>query len=222
MSQIGQSLNKYLVYVSDGLFIDQEHIINSPTQLISGNVGAGDIKYVDQPNYLGEYDGQIDGNDKRWVGNPTVPEIVYGFGPSIKWKNFDFSLFFQGVTNTSLMVSGIHPFGTQNNRNVLKFIADNHWSPTNQDINATYPRLTKLDHANNTVASTYWMRDGSFLKLKNAEVGYTYKGMRLYVTGSNLLTFSDFDLWDPEQGSGSGLKYPTQRVINIGFQMTIK
>ena len=222
MSQIGQSLNKYLVYVSDGLFIDQEHINNSPTQLISGNVGAGDIKYVDQPNYLGEYDGQIDGNDKRWVGNPTVPEIVYGFGPSIKWKNFDFSLFFQGVTNTSLMVSGIHPFGTQNNRNVLKFIADNHWSPTNQDINATYPRLTKLDHANNTVTSTYWMRDGSFLKLKNAEVGYTYKGMRLYVTGSNLLTFSDFDLWDPEQGSGSGLKYPTQRVINIGFQMTIK
>lgn len=65
------------------------------------------------------------------------------------------------------------------------------------------------------------MRDGDFLKLKNMELGYTYKSMRFYLRGSNLLTFSKFDLWDPEQGGGNGLKYPTQRVFNIGFQMTI-
>ena len=64
------------------------------------------------------------------------------------------------------------------------------------------------------------MRDGSFLKLKNMELGYTFKRMRFYISGSNLLTFSKFDLWDPEQGGGSGLKYPTQRVFNVGFQMT--
>lgn len=222
LSQIGQSLNKYCVLVADGLFIDQNHINSNPNQLISGNVGPGDIKYLNQPNTKGEYDNQIDNNDRRWSGFPTVPEIVYGFGPSIRWKQFDFSFFFQGVANTSLMISGIQPFGTQSNRNVLKFIADDHWSPINQNINAGYPRLTKLDHGNNTTNSTYWLRDGSFLKLKNAEIGYTHKWMRFYVTGANLLTFSSFKHWDPEQGSGSGLKYPTQRVFNIGFQMTFK
>ena len=69
--------------------------------------------------------------------------------------------------------------------------------------------------------SPQWLRDASFLKLKNAEIGYTYKKMRFYISGSNLLTFSKFKLWDPEQGGGSGLKYPTQRVFNIGIQMTL-
>ena len=64
--------------------------------------------------------------------------------------------------------------------------------------------------------------NGSFLKLKNAEIGYSYKNMRFYVSGTNLLTFSKFDYWDPEMGGGSGLKYPTQRVFNFGFQMTFK
>lgn len=95
-------------------------------------------------------------------------------------------------------------------------------SPENQNIFAKYPRLTIERSANNSATSTYWERDGAFLKLKNAEIGYTFKSMRLYLRGSNLLTFSKFKLWDPEQGGGNGLKYPTQRVFNIGFQMTIK
>jgi hypothetical protein len=145
---------------------------------------------------------------------------VYGFGPSFKWRNLDFSFFFQGVAKTSLFISDFHPFGNSSLRNVLQWVADAHWSPDNQNSGAGYPRLSRNTNENNTKTSDYWMRDGAFLKLKNAEIGYTFKNMRLYVSGNNLLTFSKFDLWDPEQGGGSGLKYPTQRVFNIGFQMT--
>ena len=217
------SVSQQLGYVSDYLFADMDEINNSPTQLIGGPMGAGDIKYVNQPNKYGEYDNVIDANDRVALGYPTTPEIVYGFGPSIQYKGFDISLFFQGVGRTSLFLSGLQPFGNVKvNRNVQTFIAENRWSPDNQDIRASYPRLTIEDSPNNSATSDYWMRDGSFLKLKNAEIGYTYKNMRFYLRGSNLLTFSKFDLWDPEQGGGNGLKYPTQRVFNFGFQMTIK
>ena len=149
-------------------------------------------------------------------------EIIYGFGPSIKYKNWDFSFFFQGAANTSLMMSGFHPFGSSVNRSVLKFIADDYWSIDNQNIHASYPRLTKMDHGNNTTSSDYWLRNGSFLKLKNAEVGYSWKFLRVYASGSNLLTFSPFKYWDPEMGGGNGLAYPTQRVVNFGIQMNFK
>lgn len=223
LSRIGYSTSQLWGYVADHLFADQAEIDNHPTQIIGGTIGAGDIKYVNIPDADGYYDNVIDANDRVPIGNPTTPEIVYGFGPSFRWKNFDFSFFFQGVAKTSLMMSGLQPFGTSNyNRNVQTFIAEDHWSPTNQNILAAYPRLTIESSANNSAASTYWLRDGSFLKLKNAEIGYTYKFMRVYLRGSNLLTFSKFDLWDPEQGGGNGLKYPTQRTINFGFQMTFK
>jgi TonB dependent receptor. len=163
----------------------------------------------------------VDISDWVWAKNPTVPEIVYGFGPSIRWKNLDFSFFFQGVAKVSLVMSDFHPFGDNSLRNVLTWIADDRWSPDNQNINATYPRLTRDTSVNNTQRSDYWLRNAAFIKLKNAEIGYTYKNMRFYVSGMNLATFSPFKHWDPEQGGGNGLKYPTQRVFNFGFQMTI-
>lgn len=223
LSRIGYSTNQAWGYIADYLFVDQAEIENHPTQLIGGTIGAGDVKYQNVANQYGEYDNVIDSNDRVPIGNPTTPEIVYGFGPSIRYKNFDFSFFFQGVAKTSLFMSDLQPFGSAaNNKNVQTFIANDRWSPDNQNILAEYPRLTIETHANNAAQSTYWMRNGAFLKLKNAEVGYTYKAMRFYLRGSNLLTFSPFKHWDPEQGGGNGLKYPTQRIFNVGFQMTIK
>ena len=222
LSKIGYSISQQWGYIADYLFADQADLDNTPPQLVGGTMGPGDIKYKNIPDQYGEYDEVIDSNDRLPIGNPTTPEIVYGFGPSIRYKNFDFSCFFQGVAKTSLFMSDLQPFGSgASNRNVQKFIAEQRWSPDNQDIQATYPRLTIETHANNAAQSTYWMRNGAFLKLKNAEIGYTYKSCRFYLRGSNLLTFSPFKLWDPEQGGGNGLKYPTQRVFNIGFQMTI-
>ena len=103
----------------------------------------------------------------------------------------------------------------------MKFIAEDYYSQENPNIYAAYPRLTKLDHSNNTVNSTYWLRNAAFLKLKNMEIGYSWKLMRVYLSGSNLLTFSPFKHWDPEMGGGNGLKYPTQRVFNVGIQLSL-
>lgn len=222
LSIIGHSLGMYQGYVYAGhLFESEDEIANLPNQMISGNVAPGDIIYVDQPNVNGETDNIINDNDKVYMGFPQTPEIIYGFGPSVKWKNFDFSLFFQGAANTSLMMSGFHPFGKYDNRSVLKFIAEDYYSQENPNIYAAYPRLTKLDHSNNTVNSTYWLRNAAFLKLKNMEIGYSWKLMRVYLSGSNLLTFSPFKHWDPEMGGGNGLKYPTQRVFNVGIQLSL-
>lgn len=223
LSKIGKKLNTYYGYVTDKLYLDYADIANSASSTL-GNIAIapGDIKYVDQPDANGKYDGKITEDDKVALGHPTIPEIVYGFGPSVQWKKWDFSVFFQGVANTSLMMSGFEPFGTQYNRNVLSFVADDYWSETNQNINAQYPRLTKHNNNHNTATSDFWLRNGAFLKLKNAEIGYSFKNMRLYLSGTNLLTFAPFKYWDPEMGGGKGLSYPTQRVYNIGFQMTFK
>lgn len=220
LSTIGTSLGQNLLFVSDGLFYDENDIKNSPQQQLGGTILPGDIKYKDQPNYQGEYDGVINNNDRIYTGNPDVPEIVYGLGASLVYKNWDFSLFFQGVAKTSLLMSGFHPFGTITINNVPDWIAEERWTEENNNIHATYPRLSKDDMPNNTVNSTYWLRNGAFLKLKNAEVGYTFKNIRFYVSGQNLLTFSPFKYWDPEMGGGNGLKYPTQRTFNIGFQIS--
>lgn len=220
LSTIGHSDGQYLLYIANGLFPDEATIKNNPKQSLGFDPQPGDIWYKNLPNYAGVCDNVIDSNDRMYVGNPKDPEIVYGFGPSIKWKNWDFSFFFQGAAKTSILMSGFHPFGSQSINNVFQWIADSHWSEDNPDSNAEYPRLSKIDNPNTTASSTYWLRNGAFLKLKNAEIGYTYKGWRFYVSGSNLLTFSPFDYWDPEMGSGSGLKYPTQRVFNFGVQVT--
>lgn len=221
LSRVGHPIDRQLLYIADRLYIDEAEVKNSPTQNIGGFVGAGDIKYVNLPDANGERDKVIDANDRRYTGYPTVPEIVYGFGASFQYKKFDFSFFFQGVARTSIVMKDFHPFGTDEIKSVLQFIANDYWSENvNPNIYAEYPRLSKLNNTNNTVASTYWQRDGAFLKLKNAEIGFNHKFMRIYVRGSNLLTFSKFKHWDPEQGGGNGLVYPTQRVFNLGIQFS--
>ena len=100
----------------------------------------------------------------------------------------------------------------------LQWIADEHWSEDDPNPKALYPRLSPLWNNNNTKASTLYVRNGKMLRLKTAEIGYTYKKMRVYVSGTNLLTFAPFKYWDPEKGSGNGLGYPLQRTYNLGFQ----
>ena len=221
LSRVGHSINQPLLYIAERLFIDDEEVMNSPKQNLGGFVQAGDVKYKDIPNAEGVCDGVIDANDRVYTGHPTIPEIVYGFGPSFQYKKWDFSCFFQGTARTSIVVGNIHPFGTDGLRNVQKFIADDYWSESNQNIYAAYPRLSKQYNQNNTVASTYWLRNGAFLKLKDIELGYSFKLLRVYLRGSNLLTFSPFDLWDPEQGNGNGLFYPTQKSFNVGIQFSL-
>lgn len=221
MKTVGRRLNTFLGYVTDGLYGNYTDVEESPTSTL-GNIAIspGDIKYVDQPDANGNYDGRITSDDRVEIGDPWIPEIVYGFGPSMRWKNWDFSFFFQGQTNVSLIMENFEPFGERSARGVLAWIADDYWSPDHPNINAKHPRLTRLTNNHNMQVSTYWLRDASFLKLKNVELGYSYKKARFYISGSNLLTISPFKHWDPEVGTGAGMQYPTQRIFNLGVQMS--
>lgn len=211
-SEIGKPLNCYTGLVAIGYFKDLEDVENSPTQTFSSYT-VGDIKYADLNG-----DGKIDGNDQKIIGKPTVPEIVYGFGSSMQYKKWDFSVFFQGVARTSLMMQNIHPFNS-NYSTLFQFIADDYW--TEENPNASYPRLiANTSTHNNFYPSTFWLRNGSFLRLKSLEVGYSFKWLRLFVSGENLLTISSFKHWDPELGGGNGMSYPNLRTGTIGLQMS--
>lgn len=219
---VGNSLKQTYGYIAEKLFTDEAEVANTPVQF--GNYGAGDIKYLDVNR-----DGSITEADRVPIGNPTSPEIVYGFGFSMGYRNFDFSAFFQGLANESFWidVEDTSPFNGETQ--LLKAYADSYWSEDNRDIYAIWPRLSSSVNTNNKQTSTWFMRDGSFLRLKQLEIGYTLpkkiqdkfktSAFRIYLSGTNLLLFSKFKLWDVEMG-GSGLGYPIQRVFNLGLNVS--
>ena len=214
----GHPINSIQCLIAEGLFRDEEEIASSPSQDIYATtypIRPGDVKYRDLND-----DKIIDDNDMCWTGNPTVPEIIYGFSFSLKYKGFDCSAFFQGQGKVSILMYNYHPFATAATpgSGLMQWIADEHWSEDDPNPKALYPRLSPLWNNNNTKASTLYVRNGKMLRLKTAEIGYTYKKMRVYVSGTNLLTFAPFKYWDPEKGSGNGLGYPLQRTYNLGFQ----
>lgn len=228
LTRIGYGSGQQRGYIAERLFTDDEEVFNSPQQALGSTVKGGDIKYLDVNN-----DGVINADDIMPIGYPTTPQINYGFGLSTGYKNFDVSFFFSGIGKTSLFISptNIAPFGAETSpRAVLKEIADSHWTEENQDPYAFWPRLSGSALGNNTVNSTYWMRNGSFLRLKQVELGYKLnsqftkrfkvEGLRFYASATNLFVLSSFDSWDPEMG-GNGLAYPLQKVFNVGLFLTL-
>lgn len=236
-SKIGSKLSQTYGYIAERLFVDDEDVANSPKQQF-GEYTAGDIKYKDINR-----DGIIDEQDIVPIGYPTTPEIIYGFGFSVGYKAFDFNCFFQGSARSSFFISPLRitPFaqpydpgnelgGKQANNALLQVIADNHWSESNQNMYAFWPRLSDTAISNNNQSSTWWLRDGTFLRMKSAEIGYTLpkrltskaklENLRIYVSGTNLFNISKFKIWDTEMGN-NGLGYPVQRVFNVGIQLSL-
>lgn len=237
-SHLGVTLNRNYGYIAERLFVDDNEARNSPRQIFSNNGIApmgGDIKYRDLNN-----DGVIDGQDQTWLGNPTIPEIVYGFGLSTTFKNFDLNAFFQGQARVSFLIDPARtsPFikspdsWLPGDTQVLQQYADDHWSEDNQNLYALYPRLgTNGAIIENTRQnSSWWLRDGSFIRLKSLEFGYTLprnlvnkiklRNLRVYFSGLNLVTWSPFTMWDPELG-GNGFAYPIQKVYNLGITVNL-
>lgn len=228
--RLGHNINQGWGLIAERLFVDEEEIRNSPEQTY-GSYMAGDIKYKDVNG-----DGKIDDNDMVPMGHPTSPEIQYGFGVSVGYKDFDLSFFLQGNARVSMFINsgvgggddgteGIAPFAGR--RNALEIVAKDYWSETNPDVYAFWPRLSTTAIENNIQQSSWWLRDASFLRLKQVEAGYTFKkgwkkvglnNARIYISGENLLCFSPFKLWDPEKGR-KGLGYPPNKRFNIGFQL---
>ncbi|MFZ4261534.1 SusC/RagA family TonB-linked outer membrane protein [Sphingobacterium sp. HJSM2_6] len=222
-TRVGQNINQSFGYIAERLFVDDEDALNSPEQNFGRKVMGGDIKYLDVNN-----DGRITQADQVPIGYPTVPEIVYGFGPSASFKGFDLSLFFQGLANESFWLNywTMNPFVGE--RQALKVIADDYWSEQDQNIYALWPRLSNYEHNNNAQHSTWFMRSGAFIRLKTVEFGYTLpaktvkkigaSNLRVYFSGNNLFTASNFNLWDVEMG-GNGLGYPIQKTFNLGLHL---
>lgn len=223
---VGHSLSQQWGYIAERLFVDDLDAKNSPVQNF-GPYGGGDIKYRDVNG-----DGKITELDQCPIGFPTTPEIVYGFGASSGYGRFDCSIFFQGLARESFWIDAkaTSPFVKEQSQ-LLDVWAQNHWSEDNRNIYALWPRLSTDVNANNTQTSTWFMRNGALLRIKSIEIGYTLSNnlmkrlrlsnARFYLNGSNLFTFSKFNLWDVEMG-GNGLGYPIQRVINIGATLSLK
>ena len=228
-NKIGKEISQSFGYIAEGLFKDQAEINNAPTQ--SGDVMPGDIRYRDIDG-----NGVIDVNDAVPIGKPMTPRIIYGFNGFLHYKGFEFSFAFQGMGDRSFWIDpqAVSPF--DGDRAVLKAIADDHWTPTNQNSNALWPRLSPhniVSHnpqenfaANNNIRSTYFMRSGKFLRCKSLEVAYyinkdwlskyKIKKCKLYARANNPFVISDFNLWDIELG-GDGFNYPIQKSLTVGI-----
>lgn len=232
----GKPIGQQTGLIAEGLFRTQEEIDNSPVP--SGLVRVGDIKYRDVNG-----DGQIDENDYVPIGRSWLPEITYGFGASVQWKNFDFSVFFQGVGHVTMFLDGpaVMPFssGDPHMSGFYKEVYDQSWTLDNPNPYAAFPRISEVKSVNNhQYRSTFWQRDMSYLRLKNATIGYSLPqrflrkvniaNARVYVSGFNLLTFSGFKLFDPEIGNGvtdkdgryDGSAYPPSRIYSLGLNLT--
>ena len=224
----GYPVDQWWGLIAERLFIDDAEIVHSPKQDF-GEYMPGDIKYKDVNG-----DGSVNTNDRVAMGYPTKAEMQYGLGLSAGYKNFDLSFFFQGNARVSIFINpsmggddgneGIAPF--IGFRNALPIVANNYWSETAPDPHAFWPRLSTIPLDNNVQTSSWWMRNGSFIRLKNIELGYNMPGLqklfienaRFYFVVENAYVWSKFKLWDPEMGR-KGIAYPLNRRFNIGVKL---
>lgn len=212
----GRPLSYQYGYVAEGLFGSQEEIDNHAKQELGSTPMPGDIKYRDLNG-----DGVINSYDQAFISElGKDPRIQYGFGVNLTYKKWDLGVFFNGSAMRKINMNkdgGVHPFGAESH-NVFQYVAENRWTEENQKPHAQYPRLgiTNSETDNNRQNSTYWLRNGNFLRFKQLEVGYTFKYGRVYLTGDNIAVFSPFKEWDPEL---EWYKYPLQRTFNIGLQL---
>lgn len=193
-----------------------------------GGVAPGDIKYADV-----DHNGTIDPNDQVPIGYPVYPEIVYGFTPSLKYKNLELSLLFQGAANRSVQLSGSTVWLFQQGTSA-PITALNYWTPTN--TNATYPRVTSSIGQNNSEVSSFWQRNASYLRLRTMMLSYNLPvhwvshagmtGARIYVSGQNLITWTPLKNLDPEVAtnsvdgnSGFGWYFPTTKNVTVGLTL---
>lgn len=216
-------------YVADGLFQSEEEIQQHADQSALGNQRVGDIRYRDLNG-----DGIVDANDITRIGNGDVPNHIFGFGFNVAYKQFYVGAFFQGLSGADRLLSGdgIIPFNnsTGAERSNLYAIAEDRWTEENPLADPFYPRLAfgNAANTNNAVASSWWVKDIDFLRLKTIDLGYNLskstlerinvKNARVYIQGVNLFYWSNFKLWDPELNTGNGTVYPNIRTLTLGLQ----
>lgn len=230
----GTNVNGTWGWIAEGLFTSEEEILNHAKQFGEDYPGqlsqVGDIKYKDLNG-----DGVIDDYDMCLIGQGDVPKMYYGFGADVQIGNISFGVLFSGNAFADRCLSGnaIQPFSDQAGVSNLYANITDRWSaddPTNQNV--FYPRLHygSTANTNNTVTSTWWMKDVSFLRLKQVSISYNFpsrlldrtfiKDASVYLMGTNLLTFSSFKLWDPELNTNNGSAYPNSMTVALGVNFS--
>ena len=225
--------NKGLIAL--GLFKDYDDVRNSPRQDF-GTYQPGDIKYKDVNG-----DGVINDGDRVAIGATRRPNLVYGVGISSHWKGLDVSVHFQGAGKSTFPIYGktVYAFSEGEWGNILKdLVGSDRWisadisgDPATENPNAAYPRLSYGGNGNNYRESTFWLRDGSYIRLKTVDIGYTLpkqivnrfhlNNVRVFLVGTNLITWSDFKLWDPEMATPRGEDYPLAKSITFGLSVNL-
>lgn len=217
----GHPYGTSLVYIADGIFQSYEEIAAAPVHTLN-SVVPGDIRYKDING-----DGKIDEKDRVRYGYTDVPQVFYGFSLGGSYKGFSLSVLFQGAAKVSKMLSSYTAFAFYNNGNMYEH-QRNRWTPENPSVNN--PRFTTkaAGSSNNSLSSTYWQRDASYLRLKNVELSYNLptkvvrsiglEELRIFLNGQNLLTFDKLDVIDPE-AYGNGVAYPLQRSFSAGINI---
>ena len=216
----GRIVGQPFVLEAIGFFKDEDDILKSPTQTFT-DVRPGDIKYKDQNK-----DGKIDSNDYYPIGYTSMPQITLGLHGGITFKGFDMDIFFQGAANRTVYCGGKYYHAFQNDGKISS-IALGRWTPETAET-ATYPRLSSENNLNNYQASSFWQKNGNFLKLRSLEIGYTLpfqlsrkinlEKVRIFANGTNLFSLDHMDgFTDPETMSG----YPALRTISFGLSIQL-
>ncbi len=223
--QTGQSVNQPFGWVFDGFWTsaDIAHLSDFPDHNIIPK--PGDMRYKDL-----DHDGKIDNYDRKAIGFPEYPEYVFGGNFGLSYKNFDLTMLWTAVSNTSRNLSQLYrtAFGSTQDHALMQYMADGQWTPETA-ATATYPRIgLAASVGNNMRDSDFWLKDASYIRLKNAEIGYSFNiaglkrlgvsSLRVYINGYNLLTFDKLKVIDPEV-SGTDINYAMMKIYNMGVSI---
>jgi TonB-linked SusC/RagA family outer membrane protein len=216
----GQRVGQPFGYIAMGIFQTDEEVLRSPSQQ-GLTLKAGDVRYKDING-----DGIVDTNDRHAIGFTDVPEMFYSIKFGFDYKRFDLSCLFQGAANVTYNFNNPlnMPFWNENNTPLAEWM--DRWTPENRT--ARYPRISfARPNNNNYESSTFWHRNGNYIRFKNFEIGYTIpesfirkigaENARLYMNGMNLFTWTKVPVYDPEN---TGTRYPLMLVVNTGIRLT--
>ena len=232
---LGYPMNLYYGYETDGLFTDQEDIKNWPTQTaVAPNPRPGDIRYRDISGPDGVPDGKVDPTYDRTVLGSTIPKLSYGINLGASFKGFDLAVLLQGVGRVNGYLNNHAGWAFFNSGGVQRWQMEERWTPENPNRNAGYPRMelipnTGTNNASNNFNSSFWVLNGSYLRLKNVQLGYTFPqevlrrfkmtNLRVYANAENLFLLSQYRKgWDPEINTG-GAFYPILANYTFGLNV---
>lgn len=224
---IGYPMNMYYGYKTDGVFLSDAEVANwyDQSSIAPGSV-AGDIRYVDTTG-----DGIVNADDRVFLGS-SIPKYTFGLNLGAEYAGFDFSMLIQGVAHVNSYLSGYSGWAFYGEGNIQKWQMEECWNVQTDNRYPGYPRLEVMSNAgsNNTLTSDFWLLDGSYVKVRNIQLGYTLpqtvvkkfgaSGLRLYVSMDNPLSFNKFhEGWDPENGNDNGNYYPIMSTYTFGLTL---